>query len=302
MKLGYIVIEVRRLARWRTFAEEVLGLPQSVVNTDGSRGYRVDHAAQRLVLQPGSRDDLAAIGLEMADEAAFGRLLERLEPKAAEGAPALCRARRVRRLAHFEDPEGNRLEAVLGVERGAEPFRSPHYRDKFGTDSTGFGHAVIVARDLVAMERFYVATLGFAVSERLDARVGPLRVQGVFLHCNRRHHTLALMSLPSRKRLQHFMLEASSPVDVARAYERARAHGVPMSLGLGQHPDPDGTFSFYGCTPSGIDFEIGAGGREIEPAGWRVLSSDTTSAWGHQPTLGLKLRAASGLIAARLGF
>jgi catechol 2,3-dioxygenase-like lactoylglutathione lyase family enzyme len=191
---------------------------------------------------------------------------------------------------------------VLGVERGAEPFRSPHYRGQFGTDSTGFGHAVIVARDLVAMERFYVAALGFAVSERLDARVGPLRVQGVFLHCNRRHHTLALMSLPSRKRLQHFMLEASSPIDVARAYERARAHGVPMSLGLGQHPDPDGTFSVLRLYAFGHRLRDRRRRGRDRAGGWRALSSGTTSAWGHRPTLGLKLRAASGLIAARLGF
>lgn len=56
--------------------------------------------------------------------------------------------------------------------------------------------------------------------------------------------------------------------------------GVPLTLGLGQHPDPDGTFSFYGQTPSGFDFEIGAGGREIELDGWQERAADKTSAWG----------------------
>lgn len=53
--------------------------------------------------------------------------------------------------------------------------------------------------------------------------------------------------------------------------------------------------SFYGRTPSGIDFEIGAGGREIEPRGWREATSHGTSGWGHKPTLGLQLRAARDL-------
>jgi biphenyl-2,3-diol 1,2-dioxygenase len=70
---------------------------------------------------------------------------------------------------------------------------------------------------------------------------------------------------------------------------------------LGRHPDPDGTFSFYGATPSGFDFEIGAASREIEPRGWRELRVDTTSSWGHRPTLGLQLRTVGSLVAARLG-
>ncbi|HEX6321718.1 MAG TPA: hypothetical protein VFZ84_22845 [Burkholderiales bacterium] len=80
-------------------------------------------------------------------------------------------------------------------------------------------------------------------------------------------------------------------VDVLRVHDRARTHGVPLSLGLGlgQHPDPDGTVSF---------FEIGAGGREIDPRGWR--ERHTTSSWGHKPTLGLQLRAALAVCCSRV--
>ena len=76
---------------------------------------------------------------------------------------------------------------------------------------------------------------------------------------------------------------------------------MPLSLELGQHPDPDGTFSFYGRTPSGFDFEIGAGGQEIEPAGWREHTTDVTSVWGHKPKLGLQLRMAKELVVRGLG-
>jgi catechol 2,3-dioxygenase-like lactoylglutathione lyase family enzyme len=188
----------------------------------------------------------------------------------------------------FRDPQGTRIEAAVPLEPAA------------AADS-GFGHAVLATRDLPAMERFYVDVLGFAVSERLATRVGPLEVRGVFLHCNRRHHSLALLALPQRRRLHHLMLEAASLADVARAYDQARAGRLPFSLDLGQHPDPDGTLSFYVRTPSGFDFELGAGGKEIEPSGWRELAQSTSSSWGHRPTLGLKVRAAANLVAAALG-
>lgn len=303
MKLGYLVLEARRLAAWRGFAEEILGLEPANANPDGSAGYRLDGAAQRLVLREGPADDVAAIGLELRDEAALGELRRRLAASGAnlvEGDAALCAARRVSRLIAFHDPEGTRLEAVLGIQQAPSPFASSHFPGGFGSEDTGFGHAVLVAHDLAVMERFYVGALGFAVTERLATRVGPLQVRGTFLHCNRRHHTLALMALPETRKLHHFMLEARSVVEVLRAHERARVRRVPFSLGLGQHPDPDGTVSFYGRTPSGIDFEIGAGGREIEPHGWREATSHTTSSWGHKPTFGLQLRAARGLLVSRL--
>jgi biphenyl-2,3-diol 1,2-dioxygenase len=304
MKLAYLLFDARRPDRWVGFATRTLGLPAPVANSDGSRGYRLDDAAQRLIVRAGKADDIAAIGLELPDEADLEALAVRLSAAgvaASWGDDALVDARRVRRLLSFADPEGTRLEAVVAPELAAAPFASALMPGGFKSDDTGFGHAVLVARDLGVMERFYVDILGFAVSERLDTRVGPVDVRGTFLHCNRRHHSLALFALPLRRKLHHFMLQARELADVGRAFERARRDRVKLSLGLGQHPDPDGTFSFYAVTPSGFDFEIGAGGREIEPDGWQELHTDQTSIWGHAPTLGLQLRTVGSLIAARLG-
>lgn len=303
MKLAYLVLDVRRSERWKGFAAQVLGLEPPDENPDGTFGYRLGASELGLLLRPGRADDIAALGLELASAPALEELRARLAAsgiEVSEGDPDLCAGRRVERLVAFNDPEGTRIEAVLGARKAARPFRSPWFARGFGNDATGFGHAVLATKQLAAMEGFYVDVLGFAVTERLAARVGPLQVRGLFLHCNRRHHSLALMDLPYGKKLHHFMLEAGSVAEVVHAHERARRHRVPFSLGLGQHPDPDGTLSFYGRTPSGFDFEIGAGGREIEPAGWRELHAGTTSAWGHEPTLGLQMRAAGGLIASRL--
>ena len=78
--------------------------------------------------------------------------------------------------------------------------------------------------------------------------------------------------MPLSKRIHHFMLQAQRFSDIGIAFERAQRHKVPLSLELGQHPDPDGTFSFYGATPSGFDFEIGAGTQTIDPDGWQTAA------------------------------
>ena len=299
LRLAYLVIEARSPARWAGFCKDMLGLPEPARNLDDSLGWRIDGAAQRLIVREGPADDLAALGLECADEATLDALLVRLREcglEVTDGHAQLRAARRVCRLHWLRDPAGNVVELVAGLAAAAEPFASAAVPGGYRAGELGIGHAALVSNDLPAMERFYVDTLGFGVSERLATRAGPIDVRGVFMHCNARHHTLALMDLPLRKRLHHFMLEVNDWRDVGLAYERARRGRLPMSLDLGQHPDPDGTFSFYGITPSGFDFEIGGGGRDIDPATWREQRSQTTSSWGHRPQWRTQLRMAAGLV------
>ncbi len=303
LRLGYLVFEVRRPARWADFCQQMLGLPAPLRNEDGSLGWQLDEACQRLMVQEGPADDLAALGLQCADEAVLQRLLQRLRQAGVAVQPADAaqrRARRVKNLHHCSDPAGNRVELFTDAEPAAQPFSSAHFPAGFETGAQGLGHAVLVAHDVPAMEAFYTGLLGFGVTERLATKVGPIHFRGVFLHCNERHHSLALFDLPLRRRLHHFMLQASRLSDIGRAFERAHRLKVPLSLGLGQHPDPDGTFSFYGATPSGFDFEIGAGSQTIEPGGWKVQTTDVTSTWGHAPKLRLQLQMAAGLLARKV--
>jgi 2,3-dihydroxybiphenyl 1,2-dioxygenase len=301
-QLAYIVVEARKPEAWDRFCQHTLGLAPPLRNSDRSLGWQIDNAAQRLVVQPGASDDLLALGIEFSGEEALERRLRRLELRGVQvqaGDGALCKARRVQRLYTLQDPDGNRIELVQGLARAEMPFQSPHFERGFNTEPQGFGHLALASQNLVSMEQFYVDALGFGVSERLATRFGPIEVRGTFLHMNRRHHSLALFRLPSKKRLHHFMLEATDLSDVGRAYERARAQRVPLSLGLGQHPQPDGTFSFYASTPSGFDYEIGWGGHSIEPMTWRERRATSTSAWGHHPHWRLRVRLALGWLLSR---
>lgn len=301
LQLAYLVVDARRPERWAAWCDAMLGAPPPSRHADGSLAWRLDDAVHRLIVQPGKRDDLAAIGWACPDDAALDALLARLHAQGVavgEAGAAERAARQVRRLHRLHDPEGNAVELVVGLAAAEAPFASPLFPGGFRSDETGFGHVALVARDLEAMQRFYVDALGFALTEQLHTRVGPLEVRARFLHCNARHHSLALMALPSPKRLHHVMFEARDWRDVGSAFDRARRTRVPLSLDLGQHPDPDGTFSFYGATPSGFDFEIGAGGRDIEPAQWQVRHSAITSQWGHRPQWRLKWMTLRALLGA----
>jgi biphenyl-2,3-diol 1,2-dioxygenase len=304
LRLGYLVIEARQPEKWARFFERVLGLPQPLLNSDGSLGWQLDEASQRLLVRQGPADDLHALGLQCANHTVLGRLVQRLRDGGVEVAVAdraLVRARRVGRLFRCTDPAGNVVELFCDPEPAALPFVSAHFPAGFHTGDAGLGHAVLVAHDMPAMEAFYAELLGFGVTERLATRVGPIQFRGVFLHCNTRHHSLALFDLPLRRRLHHFMLQARRFSDVGRAFERAQREGVRLSLALGQHPEPDATFSFYGATPSGFDFEIGAGTKEISPASWQTQRTDVTSSWGHKPTLRVQWQVAAGLLGRMLG-
>lgn len=302
-KLGYLAIETRKPEKWQAFNDALLGLP-CTANPDGSLGLQLDDRRQRLIVVPGAKEDVHAVGWELDGDAALDALAGRLAADATEtaaGDAALCAARGVRRLITFDDPSGVRLEAFVGPAPAAAPFSSGFFPDGFHSDDSGFGHVVLTTRNLENAERFYCEVLGFAVTERLALRLGPIDMRGIFLHCNRRHHSLAIFAVPSRRRLHHVMLQVEALRDVGMAYERFERHRVPFSLGLGQHPDPDGTMSFYAATPSGFDIEIGAAGKEIEPVGWQVRRLDRVSAWGHKPTLRLKVNSMRALIADRLG-
>jgi 2,3-dihydroxybiphenyl 1,2-dioxygenase len=296
--LGYLAFAARHPDRWSRFLGSTLGLP-TAADTGGAPAWRLDEAAQRLIVAEGPADDLQAIGLDAQDEAGLARAADRLTRHGFpvhEADAALRRERRVRQLLVTTDPQGTSVELFVGLAPADAPFASPRFGGGFRTGELGFGHAALIAHDMAAMERFYVDALGFAVTERLRTRAGPLEIEGAFLHCNRRHHSLALFDMPLRKRLHHFMLQTNRLADVGAAFEQVRRDRVPVSLGLGQHPDPDGTFSFYAETPSGFDFEIGWGGAEIEPQAWRAQQTTTASAWGHRPTPRLQLKVARALL------
>ncbi len=278
--LSYLGLTVTDMIGWPDFAERLLGVEVSLAE-DGSASCRVDERAFRIGLQPGSRDDLAYVGWEVVDEAALEQIRGRLEddgrsPRAMTEFEA--KARRVATGLVAQDPNGLTLEIVVEPAVATEPFVS-RVGATFVTEQFGLGHVVLYAVDLQESLKFYCEVLGFVVTDRIY--LGGTQV--VFLHCNGRHHSLALVPGRTEQRLQHFMLEVDSIDSVGRAFDRCDGEQRAQST-LGRHTN-DLMFSFYaqppGCT---YTIEYGHGGRVVvDPT--PVMSFDSASWWGHKDLL-----------------
>lgn len=283
-QLGYLGFEVRDLGAWERFAVEVLGLVVGERRDDGGLGLRLDSHRQRIVVEPGAADDLAYVGWQVEDEAALGALAARLRGAGVEvrdGTAEEAAARRVRRLVVLRDPDGLRTELYCGPERVAAPFSSPVVRAGFVAEERGLGHVVLAASDPRRSQQFYAELLGLRPSDRVVAEIHGYHADIAFFHANPRHHSLAI-GAADRKRLHHFMIEARAMDEVGLAFDRTLAAGLRIMHTLGRHPN-DRMFSFYARTPSGFNFELGWGGRDVDDATWQPTVHDRISEWGHHP-------------------
>jgi 2,3-dihydroxybiphenyl 1,2-dioxygenase len=283
-QLGYLGFEVSDLPAWEAFATGVLGVAVASRAESGALSLRLDGHAHRLFLEPGAADDVAFIGWQVDDEAAFAATLERLRGAGVDvvlGSPADAARRHVARLARFSDPGGVPTEIFHGPELAPEPFRSELVRSGFVADALGLGHVVISARSQDETRAFYCDVLGFRLSDRIVAEIHGYHADMLFLHTNRRHHSVAFGERQD-KNIHHFMLEVASMDDVGLAFDRALRAGVRIMHTLGRHPN-DRMFSFYARTPSGFQFEIGWGGRDVDDATWEPGVYDHISEWGHHP-------------------
>jgi 2,3-dihydroxybiphenyl 1,2-dioxygenase len=284
LKLGYLGFQVRDLPAWEKFATEVLGLMLVDRRPDGAFGLRMDEYARRIFVEPGPLDDVFVMGWEAPDERVLAELEARLTDARVEvtrGTEEEARRRGVGRLVKFADPAGVPLELFVGADRATEPFRSELVRSGFVTGEQGLGHAVVTANRQAESVEFYSKLLGFRLSDHIRCEFFGFHVDIAFLHANRRHHSVAFGDR-QHKRIHHFMLEMGSMDDVGLAFDRALAKGVRIMQTLGRHPN-DRMFSFYARTPSGFQFELGWGGREVDDASWTPVTYDRISEWGHHP-------------------
>ena len=283
--LGYVGLGVSDIAAWERFAAKTLGLQPFGIASDGARRYRVDAQVSRILLYADARDDILFAGFEAPNVDCLLRLSERLSAAGFEtrrGTKEECAHRDVVALLHTIDPEGLSVEIYVGARQANDsPFQPSRAVSGFVTGPLGLGHIVLRANDRERMKGFWSDALGFSTSDFMRVTLAPeLVAQVVFLHCNPRHHTVALASMPLPKRLMHFMLELRSLDDVGRAYYDARAEGAQITAEIGRHSN-DHMISFYMSTPSHFEVEYGYGGRLIDPEVWSVESYSEPSMWGH---------------------
>ena len=286
-RLCYAGFEASDLEAWAEFAATVLAMEVHRDDEGKALSLRMDEQQRRLFVTEGAADDIAFIGWQVQHQAALDAIAGRLRDEGlavTEGTAQECRQRRVQRLAWFIDPHsGIRMELAFAPKVHFQP--AVHPARAFGgykSGELGPGHVAIYVADLAAAEQFYVRALGFALSDYGSVEgVGNV---AAFLHCNARHHSLALMGHPAaRRKINHLALETHSLNDVGVAFDIARARDSIVAP-LGRHMN-DHAISFYMHTPSSWALEISAESRTIDPATWCAedyeISDSHGGGWGH---------------------
>ncbi|GAB0103739.1 biphenyl-2,3-diol 1,2-dioxygenase [Nocardia sp. JMUB6875] len=282
--LGYVRARIADVAAWRQFAFDTIGFAEGTGPNPDSVYLRVDEHTYRFELVPGERDEVIAVGWQVADRRSLELVRETLE-KAGVAVSTLSVAEAVNRHVEeaiaFVDPSGFTIEVFHGPLLDHSPVVGK-FGNRFVTGDLGLGHVVLPVRDIEEARQFYTDVLGFA--SRGSFRVGPpehpiwIRFMGV----NPRHHSLALIpgSRPDGPGIVHVMVEVDSLDDVGRALDRVNKAGYHLSSTLGRHTN-DKMISFYVRTPGNWDLEFGCEGMLVG-ADYVAEEMTADSYWGHE--------------------
>lgn len=274
--LGYLGFTTAGpLDEWARFATDVLG---AAVTLDADRlRLRLDERNFRIEVVRAQKPGVRFIGWDVGTDDALVQLTQRLQQSGVACVPAsdsVCRDRGVIAMTRCVDPAGNQLELFYGQMCPKAPFISPQ-GVQFVSGELGLGHVVFRVDRYEETLRFYRELLGFRLTDVWTGKEG----SAVFMHCNARHHSLALRGGGTAEpELIHFMLEVDQLDAVGLATERGADR---ITRTLGRHFN-DRMISCYFKTPSEFEVEYGTGGRMVDDATWVVEQIDSPSGWGHR--------------------
>ncbi len=287
--LSYIRLQVNDPASWAEFAETVLGFGDAHID-DGKGGkyLRMDMMPFRYIIEQADEEKFVAAGYELANEADFTALKEKLRAAGVEvqdGTDEQAARRATAGFASCLDPSGNVVEFCYGREVG-DAFTPNAGISAFKTGAMGLGHLVLPAPENDATIKFYTEIFGFGCCDDLTL---PPPAPGLpdqriyFMHAdNPRHHTLGLYNFPHPVGLIHVMVEVSSIDEVGACMDRVKEAGLHIFASLGRHAN-DEMVSFYFFAPGGFGVEVGFDGKQVED--WDAFTptkSTIGDIWGHE--------------------
>jgi catechol-2,3-dioxygenase len=165
-------------------------------------------------------------GYELAREVSLGDAVAHLERLGIEH-------RREPEALHLRDPDGHGVELVPyapdddprpAIARATDTLAAFHPRK--------LGHVNSLTGDLHALSEFYVAVLGMRVTDHLGE-------EGIWLHVNADHHTLALVE-KGHAHFHHLAFELTDWGELRVALDHLAQHGRwlawgPVRHGVGQN-------------------------------------------------------------------
>jgi len=297
VRLGYVLVESPRLADWKRFAADGIGMALAEEEPSGLV-FRTDAHARRLIVRKSAVEDLS-LGWQVDGRIALDTILARLAARkvAVEeigGEEAALRS--VERLWRFVGPKKQALELFVEPKLAASPVKV--LGEGFVTGERGLGHVAITTRKPEAMIAFWREIFDAKISDFIEDRISGVDLKFTFLRVNSRHHSIAVAATkglamdPFTTKIQHLEMQAATLDDIGEAYRRGRALGFKIAMAVGQHTN-DRDVSFYAVTPSGFYFELGWSSEgDNEAEAWPQVTHQGISVWGHKPldqTLGDKL-------------
>nr|WP_319563642.1 VOC family protein [uncultured Rhodoferax sp.] len=298
VRLGYVLIESNRLAEWRRFGANGLGLHVDEVDS-GALAFRIDDHQRRLIVTPGPADDVTGIGMQVDDGASLNEIVERLKARGIivnDGTPDEARLSGVERLVKFTGPKRLSFGLYTRPVLSEQPLKM--LSSGFATGAGGMGHVAFSSREPEAFQDFWQEVFDARLSDCIEDRPGGMVLDITFLRLNERHHSIAVAATrgrrmdPMRARIHHLNLQAANLDDVSGAYRRCREMGYSIANAIGQHPN-DRELSFYVVTPSEFEIEIGWSPIIVDEANWTPVRHRGISLWGHfkeNDSLALKLK------------
>jgi 2,3-dihydroxybiphenyl 1,2-dioxygenase len=297
VQLGYALVDSPRLAEWKPFAVEGIGMALADSEPD-TLAFRTDDHARRLIVRKNPKEDLA-LGWQIAGPNELNTILGRLAARGVkveeiDGDEAALRG--VERIWRFVGPKSTAFELFLEPRLAADPPKA--LVSRFVTGARGMGHVAITTRKPDAMIAFWREIFDARISDFIEDRIGGVNLKFTFLRVNPRHHSIAVAATrglaldPFATKIQHMEMQAATLEDVGEAYRRCRKLGIKIMMAVGQHPN-DRDVSFYAMSPSGFYFELGwasRGDEDIESTPQTTYQG--VSLWGHKPqdqTLGDKV-------------
>ena len=280
--LGYIGCSISNTKAWEKLLLEVFAIEKRDDSPENVLQYRIDDNHHRLSLYKSKTDKLEYIGWEMETQNDLDSFASELKSKGVKIQAAdeeLKTERSVMDLYVIEGPDGVRNEIFFGPVQDFVPFNQADGRSGFNTRNLGMGHVVLASANREQTLDWYQNMLGLSLSDHIywDG------IEATFMHCNPRHHSLAIMNTVGPMQngdLGHFMLEANTPDDVGRAYDVVQEKDYPIAFTYGKHTN-DLTTSFYLYTPSNWLVEYGYGGQLIDDEVWEPKLYNSPKIWGH---------------------
>ncbi len=279
MRIEYVKVggDVRL---WQEYATDVLG---AKCRKSGDELDIVIDEYSNIRIDPSSDEDLAAIGwrVESADE--LFQIEKSLKALNLEFMATNSKANSEIVEISIQGPDSIRHEIKVESSSfvgGSEKFLNEH-DSKFVAGKLGVGHMAVASGNSRDVLNFYEEVLCLKVSDYIDFDFGGDIVRVVFMRCNSRHHSIALIPMDMDKKLNHLMLEYRSIDELGRRYDSAKKSNYKIVTGLGRHTN-DKMISFYQQSPSGFDIECGYGGLLVGDDAWDIQVYDKAAIWGHE--------------------